>query len=180
MRNFIPIWIVCFLWIPGFAQESDAPKTLVGFLTPGMNIGILSFENSDKITIDIYTEQDFAIAIDARNLSLEDLASKHEKVASEIERIRKNTIVSLQTSKEKLPAGKEYGEPTIGFRSNPRESFYKIASTGDDYILVTRATAPENRRVFATRFVSSINWRDELPLSVSLTHVDTKTDKTNR
>ncbi len=182
MRNFIPVLIVCFLGIPGFAQEQDAPKSLVGFLKPGMNIGVLSFAKFDAITIGIYTEEDFSIAIDARKLSSEDLASKYEKVASAFERTRKDLIATSQTSKEKLPVGKEYGEPRISISTNRSEFFYKVVSIGDDYILVTdamnlKSTNPKYRRVIATRYISSMHWHDELPLSISTPYVDTKTDK---
>lgn len=181
MRHAIAIVLTCIFGAACIAQEHEAPKSLVGFLKPGMHIGVVSYApDSDRITIEIYTEQDHAIAIDSRNLSLEQLSSKYERVAKELERTRKDILTSLQSKTEEIPHGKEYGEPEISLRTNHREAFYKIAATGDDYILVTNATSPTKRRVLATRFISSINWRDELTLTWSVPHIDKATDRTKR
>jgi hypothetical protein len=146
-----------------------------------MHIGVVSYHpDSDRITIEIYSEQDHAIAIDSRNLTLEELTSKYERVAKDLERTRKEILTSLQSNTADIPPGKEYGEPEISLRTNQRESFYKIAATGDDYILVTNAMSPTKRRVLSTRFISSINWRDELPFTWSVPHVNKTTDRTKR
>lgn len=181
MRNAIAIILTCFFGAACIAQEQDAPKSLVGFLKPGMHIGVVSYPpDSDRITIEIYSEQDHAIAIDSRNLTLEELTSKYERVATELVRTRKDILTSLQSSAKDIPPGKVYGEPEISLRTNQRESFYKIAATGDDYLLVTNATSPTKRRVLATRFISSINWRDELPFTWSVPHIDKTKDRTTR
>ncbi len=178
MRHFFAIIITCFLCIPSVAQEEPAPKSLVGFLKPGMHVGITSFfPESERITIQIYDEQDHLIAIDAKKLTLEELSAKYEKVASQLERTRKEIFASLKSDPLQIPPGKEYGEPSIGLRINQRESLCKILATGDDYILVTSAASPSKRRVIATRFVSSITWNEELPLTWSVPHVDKATDK---
>jgi hypothetical protein len=180
MRSVIAIMFMCFLSAACVAQDEEAPKKLVGFLKPGTYIGISSYQDSDRITINIYTEQDHAIAIDARRLSLDELASKYERVATGLEQTRKDFLQSLPSRTEDLPPGKEFGEPKSRLNLNPRESFFKIVATGDDYILVSSPSAPTKRRVFATRFISSIGWREELEFSASVDYVDKASDKTKR
>ncbi len=173
MRSAILIMLTCFFCAPCVAQEQEAPKNLVGFLKPGMHIGVVSyFPDSDRITIEVYPEQLFPIAIDSRKLSLEELTSKYDTVAKQLERTRKEILTSLESSTAQLPPGKQYGEPNISVRSNQRESFYKIVATGEDYILVTSAMAPTKRRALATRYISAIHWREELEFNWSVPHVD--------
>ncbi len=149
-RNSIYMPIGCCLHCTG----ARSTKELGRIFETSMHIGVVSYTpDSDRITIEIYTEQDHAIAIDSRNLSLEQLSSKYERVAKELERTRRDILTSLKSKTEEIPHGKEYGEPEISLRTNPREAFYKIASTGDDYILVINATSPTKRRVLATRFI---------------------------
>jgi hypothetical protein len=133
-----------------------------------------------RITISIYTEQDHAIAIDSRSMSLEELTSKYERVATELARTRNDILTSLQSRTEDIPPGKEYGEPVIGLRSSQGELLYKITATGDDYILLTNSVTPTKRRVFATRCISSINWHDELLFTWSVPHIDKTTDRAKR
>ena len=180
MRNAIAIILTCFFGAAGIAQEQDAPKSLVGFLKPGMHIGVVSYQDSDRITINIYTEEDHAIAIDSRSLSIDELASKYERVATGLEQTRKDFVTSLQSRTKDLPPGKEFGEPKLGLQLNTMESFYKITAIGDDYILVTNSVAPTKRRVFATRFISSINWDDGLEFNSSVEYVNKTTDRTKR
>ncbi|MCU0720478.1 MAG: hypothetical protein MUC83_12290 [Pirellula sp.] len=180
MRIAIAIMLICIDFAPGVAQEQEAPQSLAGFLKTGTHIGVVSFEDSDRIVINIYTERDHAIAIDSRNLSLDKLAAKYETVATRLEQTRKDYIKSLQSRVKDLPPGKEYGQPRIGLQLNPRESFHKITAIGDDYILVTSSLAPTKRRVFATRFISSIHWRDELEFNASVEQVDKSTDREKR
>jgi hypothetical protein len=162
MRNAISLWIICFLGLPCAAQEQDSPKKLIGFLQPGMRIGIVTFENSDRIAIEVYTEEDHAIAVDSFKMPVEELAAKYERLAIAIARKREEVLASLQAEKVELPDNLEHGEPRIRLRYPPTESFYQVVSVGDDYFLATNARAPGSRRAFATRYVSSINWRDEI------------------
>jgi len=180
MRNAISLWIVCFLGLPCAAQEQDSPKKLIGFLQPGMRIGIVTFENSDRIAIEVYTEEDHAIAVDSSKMPMEELAAKYERVASAIARKREEVLASLQAEKAELPDDVEHGEPQIRLRYRPTESFYQVVSVGDDYFLATNARTPGSRRAFATRYVSSINWRDDLPFSVSVPRVVKATDGSTR
>ena len=181
MRSAFAIMLMCFFGASCLAQEQEAPKSLVGFFKPGMHIGVVSYHpDSDRISIEIYSEQDHAIAIDSRNLSLEELAAKYERVATELERTRKEVIASLQASAPKVQAGKQYGEPNISLSPHAKETFYKIAAVGDDYILVTNAIIPSKRRVFATRYISAINWRDELAFTWSAPMIDKPVDTTKQ
>ncbi len=108
MRNFIVFVLTCVFCTPSVAQEVvDAPKSLVGFLKPGMHLGLISyFPESDRITLRIYSEEDQAIAIDSQELSLEQLCAKYEKVASELERTRKEILTSLESNPPQLPRAK--------------------------------------------------------------------------
>lgn len=171
MRSVIAMVISMFC-ITCVAQESEFPKNLVGFLKPGMHIGVVSIADSDRITIEVYSEQDYAIAIDSRELSLEELSSKYDRVATELERKRKEILTSLESQRIDLPTGKEFGEPEISLRASQREAFYKIIAAGEDYILVSNSVGSKRRRAIATRFISAINWRDELPFIWSVPHVD--------
>ncbi len=168
MRNAISLWIICFLGLPCAAQEQDSPKKLIGFLQPGMRIGIVTFENSDRIAIEVYTEEDHAIAVDSFKMPVEELAAKYERIAIAIARKREEVLASLQAEKVEPPDNLEHGEPRIRLRYPPTESFYQVVSVGDDYFRATNARTPGSRRAFATRYVSSINWRDDLPFSVSV------------
>lgn len=169
MRTGIAVLLVGLVLMPYAAQEPDAPKNLIGFLKPGMHVGIVPFENSDRIAIEVYSAEDQAILVDARDLSLEELASKYDRVAREMELARKEAVASLKST--------NYGEPKMSIVTNAREVFYRIAAVGEDYILVTYATNTKKRRAFAIRFVSSIQWRDELPFTWSASRIENEPEK---
>ncbi len=77
MRIVTAILLTCIPSLSCIAQEFEAPQTLVGFLKPGLQIGIRAIQNSDRVTIAIYSKPDFEVAIDARHLKPDELASKH-------------------------------------------------------------------------------------------------------
>jgi hypothetical protein len=171
MRIVTAILLACISSLSCIAQEFEAPQTLVGFLKPGLQIGIRANQNSDRVTIAIYSKSDFEVAIDARHLKRDELASKHEKVAQEFERIRKEQVTSHASRQNELPPGKTFGEPNVSLMVNPFERLCTIIHTGDDYILVSEVIAPKKRRVISTRFISQIDWQDGMNFTVTVPHV---------
>jgi len=54
MRSLIAIMLLCIFFVPCAAQEQDVPKNLIGFLKPGMHIGVVSYRDSDRITVTVH------------------------------------------------------------------------------------------------------------------------------
>jgi hypothetical protein len=177
--RFLAICILCCISsVSCFAQDTESPATLVAFLKPGTHIGIRTYDGRDGFTVTIYSKSDFDIALDARNLELDALAAKYEKVAQARDRTLAHFTESLESRRKTLPSGAEFGEPTASLFIDKHEGLYTVGQIGEDYILVRYGDEGTKRRAFATRNISSIGWHDDLHFNTSVRHIDKTADRT--
>lgn len=178
MRHLIAAVLICLAPSPMLVQSALAqelvtyPKSLAGFLKSGTHVGIYSNVESGSHKVTIYSEEDFEIAMDARNMDLEELALKYKSVAQDRDRELKRFTASLESKRKTLAANKEFGEPKARITINPRELLYTVAYVGDDYILVSPEANPKKFTAFSTRFLSTIRWHEGFRYGVSVRHVD--------
>ena len=174
MKFIIASIISCLLVVPAFSQEQAKPKNLIGFLKPQMHIGIVTFENSDRVRIEIYTEEDQKILMEASTMPLEQLSTKYQRVAEEIARVRKESLAYNADNRKLLTPGKIFGDVQFYMNPNARETFYLITAVGDDYILLSAMNKPSKKRAMSIHYVSSVNWNEELPIYGHSTIIDGK------
>lgn len=171
MRMLSVMFLCCIASASCLAQEAETPKTLARFLKPGAHVGIRDFDATDGINVTIYSNSDYEIALDARRLDIDTLAAKHQKVAQTRDRTLEKFTASLESKRDDLPAGTEFGKPIVSLAVDGREGLYTVTHVGDDYILVSQEDAQTKRRVFSTRFTSTIGWHDDLRFNTSVGHV---------
>ena len=101
----------------------------------------------------------------------DDLIAKHPEFAAARKAELQRFTASLESRQESLPPGLKYGEPRVGLYGHHNMLLCTIEHVGDDYFLVTYGIDEVNRKAFATRFVTSISWQDNLPFSTSVSRV---------
>lgn len=166
MKLILALIITCLIVVPSYAQEESNPKNLIGFLKPKMHVGIVTFENSDRVRIEIYSQEDQKILMDSRQMTLEQLELKYERVKRELARVRAEAIAERLGTLAIPKPGAAQPKVDVGLRAHNNETFYVITHVGEDYILLSGISNRLKRRAMSINFVSSISWNDQLPIDV--------------
>lgn len=153
------------------AEDANPPPDLAGFLKPGIKLGVTPQDESQSMKLLIFPDKEFEILQDAKIMDQDELAEKHPEFAAARDAELKKFTESLESRKHELPAGVTYGEPRVGLYGYHNMLLCTVAHVGDDYFLVTYGFDEVKRKVFATRFVTSISWQDKLPLSTSVSRI---------
>lgn len=168
MRLLFAIFIGCVTAVPCCGQDGDYPATISGFLKPGTFAGIRALDASSGITVTIYAEPDFEIALDARRLSLDELAAKYKSVADSRAKTLQEATASWELRRKENASGRDSGTPQVSLFIDRREQLYRIVHVGNDYLLVSYEDNTNRQRAFATKYISSIRWHDELRFRTSI------------
>lgn len=166
MKLILALIITCLIVVPSYAQEESNPKNLIGFLKPKMHVGIVTFENSDRVRIEIYSQEDQKILMDSRHMTLEQLELKYERVKKELARVRAEAIAERSGTLPIPKPGTSQPRVDVGLNAHNNETFYVITHVGEDYILLSGISNRLKRRAMSINFVSSISWNDQLPIDV--------------
>ncbi|WP_164101988.1 hypothetical protein [Candidatus Laterigemmans baculatus] len=157
------------------AQNSSSPETLPstlsGFLQPGVRLGVTPKGDSQHLELLIFSDKHFEILQDAKIMDEEELAAKHPEFAAARDAELKRFSESLKKREPDLPPGVKYGEPRVELYVSRETLLCTVVSVGENYFLVTYGIDEVKRKAFATRFVTSIAWQDELPLSPAVSRI---------
>jgi len=112
------------------AQDTEAPKRLLGFFAPGMPVGIQTVEGSSNVIVRTYSDVNFAVAKEIADrgpatIDAEELATQSEPVRAALDKHLKR--LGSATSSEKI---KVLVIPLI------RTTLGRIKAVGDNYILI--------------------------------------------
>ena len=135
-----------------FAQENFAefPNTMLGFLRPGMHLGITSVEGTTSVIIRTYSDDGYAVA---RDLAKQLGASL--KSASSVAETNTTVRAELQAyvSRLSLPAA---SAGRIMIRPFARTLFGKVVVVGDDYFLLDLDGEQQPKRIVPKASVGTI------------------------
>ena len=153
----------CFMVIVTFAivatgtktglTDEPHPKSLVGLLTPDMRVGIHRFDGSAAFIISVYSEEQFAIARDSRNLTLDQLKEKYVAVKEQCEHTLEILSTTQHAETRKIL---ESHKPEVR-KDKAGGLLGTISHVGEDYVLVTLDGLQERRLVLASQFISQID-----------------------
>ena len=148
------------------AQDSH-PDTLSGFIKPNMHLGIRLTDASTEYSVVILTPEEYAIHVDSRELSIEELTAKYPDVAKRRDDAIANAKKAIASQTVKLRPGQGYGETKARADVDHRVLLCKVIHVGADYILIEYANSSARRRAFSTRYLTSIRWGDPVRISTS-------------
>ncbi|MEZ6086793.1 MAG: hypothetical protein R3C05_01920 [Pirellulaceae bacterium] len=141
--------------------EPDFPETLLGFIKPNMQIGIRTSQGDSLVSVEIYDEEQFRFAQDARNLKREELEKKYPNVSEKAAK----ALAGYESSIEAQTSGTDRGP---GFRSNVAPfveldvdratTLCTVLHVAEDYFLVTYGEDNSKKQVIAKQAVTRIRW----------------------
>lgn len=134
------------------AEESALPKKMIGFLKPGMRVGIQSVEGTTNVKLDVYTEEHYQLARDLAALGKKPLAAA--EFANNRPVVQKELDDFIERLVKKSP---DVDIKQVVVFPLFRISFGTISVVGDDYIAIDREGARKKRLILARSAVSQID-----------------------
>ena len=140
------------------AQSSPAdeavPENLLGFLKPGMSIGIHSIDGTSDVRVTVYSSGELRIAQDSQILDLEELAERYGSVRME--------AADLATANH-----------AVRLVPGRRITFAEIEAIGNDYVLVKLlGDGGDHPVVWQSRNTASTKSRRQVLSKTSISRID--------
>lgn len=137
---------------PAKSEDDSLPSSMLGFLKPGMLVGIQTVEGTTSVLLDIYTAEQYEIAKDLSALGRTSVRAA--KFCEDHPSVRKK----LDAFVEQLTGNSPDANPArIMVFPLFRMSFGKITAVGDDYVLVRRDGKGKQRLVLARSSMARID-----------------------
>lgn len=154
------ILFVCILLGGNACASDEFPAELIGFLKPGMKIGVdTSWESLDNVEVHIWSDERFALELDAKSMKFEDLVKKYPAVA--------------KARDELLAKGSDAAKPIRGLSVQPywisQYTPMIVTHVGADYVLLQFGEHKDVRVAISKDRVSAVRWGMN-QVSVSLGH----------
>jgi hypothetical protein len=134
------------------SEDSPSPRSLLGFLKPGMRVGIQTVEGTTNVLIDVYTDEQYGIACDLAALGRRAVAAA--KFVDDHPAARKKLDAFIEKLLEKSPDANS--DRVIVFPLL-RTSFGSICAVGDDCVLMERDGETKRRLVLAKSSIARID-----------------------
>lgn len=134
----------------GQADAAAVPRTMFGFLKPGMCLGIVSVEGTTNVTLHTYTEVDYKVAQE-----LKDQLGTSLKSASSIAQTNAFVRDKLEeyVSRHNLS---DDSRKHIMIMPPVRTSFGIVVAVGDDYLLLNLDREHDGKRIIPKASIGSI------------------------
>ena len=182
MRFFMIILATALCW-PSFhagvcAGDDALPSSLLGFIKPSMQLGIRSSQSDSSVTIEIYSEDQFRLAKDVRDMTLEDLGKKYPEIADKAAKALAEYKSSVEAQRLRNPRVANFpppGEPAVALEVDRGFLLCTVLHVGEDYLLVAYGADNSKKQVIAKQVVARIRWAsDDLRFRPSLRRPETQ------
>jgi hypothetical protein len=143
-----------------------------------MTIGVKSSQADSLVAIEIYSEDQFHVAKDARDMTLQDLGKKYPQIADKAAKALAEYKSSIEAQKERIPRVANFpssGEPVVALEVDRAVLLCTVLHVGEDYLLLTYSADNSKRQVIAKQAVSRIRWAsDDLRFRTSLRRTESQ------
>ena len=154
MPRFFKMLVVLTVSNAAFAQTEHAvePKTMLGFLKPGMHVGVRSITGTPSVILTTYTEGNYAVARDLqRDQSFGVNFGDAKKVAETNSTVRKELDAYL--SRQNLT---DASTERIRIMPLVGTSLGTLVAIGDDFVLFELEGESKRRRIIPKASIGSI------------------------
>jgi hypothetical protein len=135
-------------------EDNPSPRNLLGFMSPGMRIGVQSVEGTTNVFVDIYTEEQFAIANDlairagrfGRFISAKEIVDAHPAISEQLD-------LYVKQLKRQSP---EANADDVDVIPLFRRIFGTVSAVGDDYVMIDRGGKTKRRLVLSRSAIARI------------------------
>jgi hypothetical protein len=116
-----------------YGQEAT-PATLLGFLRPGMNVGMQSVDGTTSVILTVYDDSEIAVARDVsrfavQNGGVDELAEKYPNVRRELEEF-------TTKAREDMSRADPVGSNWVYLMPHAKTAFGTIVAIGNDYLII--------------------------------------------
>jgi hypothetical protein len=137
------------------AEEPAFPSSMLGFIKPGMQLGLSSSKTDSPVSIWIYSDEKFRIATDAREMTMEEMEKKYPQ----IEEQKAKTLAELVKSRPDMASSGH--EPTVTLAVDRAILLCTVLFVGEDYFLVTYDPDNMKKLAIAKHKVDRIHFADD-------------------
>ena len=134
--------------------DEQHPETLLGFLEQGMFVGVRYVQGDAAVSIAVYSDEQFAIAKDARKLPLNELRTKYVAVEKQVQQELLN--FSKQRRGDTKEPETESADPKVMLFPNSRERLGIVKHVGDDYVLIVNDDSEGNVEAISKSYIARI------------------------
>jgi hypothetical protein len=134
--------------VAAYAQEADRPPSMIGFLEPGTKVSVHMLSNTGDIMLRVFSSEQFQIALDAKELELDALVSKHPSLQKRIQEATDFVAKNYGDNQTKITLDKV------------KHSFGTIRATGSDYVVIEMDGLSGRSRVFSRDAIKRIYLND--------------------
>ena len=133
------------------SEDNSLPNNLLGFLRPGMRVGVQAVDGTTNVLIHVYTDEQYEIARDVvvpgrRAVAAAKLADDHPAVRTMLDAFIEKLL-------EKSPDADSDRVLVFPF---VRTSLGSISAVGDDYVLIERDGEKKRRLILARSSIARI------------------------
>jgi len=142
------------------------PKSMLGFLQPGTQIGIRYDESRANVYISILSEGVFDVLMDAKELSITELVAKHPLAKEGYEKHLKEFLGSPKSGRDSKTALADIGNRQITISQAVFQLYpMTILTVGEDYFLAEHGLGSKKKIVFPKTVINRVSWLEEVDFS---------------
>jgi len=143
------------------AQEQENPEKMLGFLKPGMRIGVRYDDNRSSINVSVLSDGVFKVLSDAKTLSPLELVEKHPAAKEGYEKHIETVFETKDRDKSSDNLLSEIGDREFFLSQYHRLAYpMTVTAVGEDYFVGVSGYADRKKFVYAQRFIRMIDWLD--------------------
>ena len=141
-------------------EDPAFPHSLLGFIKPGMHLGLKSNRTDSLVSIQIFSDEQFRIAKDAREMTIGELGKKHPQVADQAAKALAAFASSGEDQKVRPQVldSASPGEPTVTLVIDRTVLLCTVRHVGEDYLFVSYGADNMKKQVIAKQTVARIRW----------------------
>jgi hypothetical protein len=165
---------LALLWVSSvFATEPDKPSRFADLIKVGDKIGYTRDSDTGVYYFHVYSPDVFEIVAVSKTLDENELEDTFPVVAAAKRRAIEAEKKAWQDRLNQIPQGKKLSYEAR-FSVAPREQLATVEQVGEDYVMLSSMRDRSGRYAIALRWVTSIGWRNEVPVLAYTRFVSTE------
>lgn len=145
------------------AMEPDTPPRFADLIKVGDKIGYTRDSDTGVYFVHVYSPDVFKIVAASKTVDDDELEDRFPSVAAAIRTAIEAEKKTWQDRFNQIPKGKKPSYEAR-FSVSSKEQLATVEHVGEDYVMLSSQRNPNARYAIALRWVTSLGWRNELPV----------------
>ncbi len=145
------------------AVEPDTPPRFAGLIKVGDKIGYTRDSETGVYFFRVYSPDIFKIVVASKTVDDDELEDRFPSITAAKRTAIEAEKKSWQDRLNQIPKGKQPShEARLSVAS--KEQLATVEHVGEDYVMLSSQRKPTERYAISLRWVTSIGWRNEVPV----------------